>query len=122
MKIEFHIKGVIVTPYQKSVIEKKLMKLKRYLKDEPMIIDVYLTDESSIEKGGVDQSVELSAVFDNEKIFTKEIDDQLMRAFAFAYRSFERNIQRFHRKRIDRTRKSSTTAIDRLLRRLRIRE
>lgn len=122
MKIEFHIKDIVITASQKSLIEKKLKKLKRYLKDEPMIIDVYLTDETTAEKGGLDQSVELSAVFNNEKIFVKEIDDRLMRAFAFAYRSFERQLERFHRKRLDKTQKGSETAVNRLLKKLRIRE
>lgn len=122
MKIEFHIKDIVITANQKSLIEKRLAKLKRYVKDEPMIIDVYLTDESSAEKGGIDQSVELSGIFSGEKIFVKEIDDRLMRAFAFAYSSFERQLERFHRKRIDKMGKGSATAVGRLLRRLRIRE
>lgn len=122
MKIEFHIKEIVLSASQKSLIERKLKKLKRYLKDEPMIIDIYLTDETSAEKGGVDQSVEISGIFGGEKIFVKEIDDRLMRAFAVAYRSFERQLERFHRKRIDKDQKGSKTSVDNLLRKLRIRE
>ncbi|MFA6963373.1 MAG: HPF/RaiA family ribosome-associated protein [Patescibacteria group bacterium] len=101
MKVEFHIKEIVITAKQKSLIEKKILKLKRYIKDEPLVVDVYLRDETSAEKGGVDQSVELSATFGTEKMFVKEIDDRLMRAFAFAYKKLERNLQEFHRKRVD---------------------
>ena len=100
MKVEFHIKDIVITAKQKSLIEKKLFKHKRYIKDEPLIIDVYLADETSAEKGGVDQSVELSAIFGSEKFFVKEVDDRLLRAFAFAYKKFERILQEFHNKRI----------------------
>lgn len=100
MKVEFHIKDVVITAHQKALMEKKLYKLKRYLKDEPMVVDLYLSDESSEEKGGEDQSVEISVVFQSEKIFVREVDSRLMRAFAFAYRSIERKLQEFHQKRI----------------------
>jgi len=101
MKVEFHIKDVVVSENEQSLIEKKLLKLKRYLKDEPFLIDVYITDQAGAEmKGGVDKSVRLSADFQNEQVFVEEIDSITMRAFAFAYRRFERKLQEFHRKRI----------------------
>lgn len=122
MKVQFHVKEVVLTAKQKSLIEKKLFRLKRYLKDEPLIIDVYLRDETGSEKGGVDQSVELSAVFDNEKIFVREVDDRLMRAFAVAYKSFERQLEKFHRKRIDKTHRVKMSHLDLVLRALRLRK
>jgi ribosomal subunit interface protein len=122
MKVEFHIKNIVITAGQKSLIEKKLTKLKRYQKNEPMMIDVYLKDETSAEKGGVDQVVEISAIFNHEKIFVREVDDRLMRAFAFAYRAFERQLERFHRKKIDKTRNGQEKAIGKFLRAVRIRK
>ncbi len=122
MKVEFHIKDIVITASQKSLIEKKLMKLKRYLKNEPMTLDIYLRDETSAEKGGVDQAVELSATFNHEKLFVREVDDRLMRAFAFAYKSFERQMQRFHKKQIDKAHEGSEKAVNRFLKALRIKK
>ncbi len=101
MKIEFHIKDIIVTDQEKALIEQKLLKLKHYLHDEPMIIDVYITDQSGgLNKGGVDKSVRLSADFKNEQIFVEEIDSITMRAFAYAHKRFEDRLQKYHSKRI----------------------
>lgn len=122
MKVEFHIKDIIISNKQKDLIEQKIKKLKRYIKDEPLLIDVYLTDETSLEKGGVDQSVELSTVVSNEKIFIKEIDNRLMRAFAKAYKAFERNLSEFHRKRIDKTRKVDESSFNKVLRALKLKK
>jgi len=120
MKIEFHVKDIVLTARDKSLIEKKLQKLKRYLKDEPMMIDIFLRDETSPEKGGIDQSVEISITFGKEKIFVREVDDRLMRAFAFAYKGLERNLQRFHRKRVKSSHKIDEGKIAKVLRALKI--
>lgn len=120
--MEFHIKDIVITAKQKSIIEKKLFKLKRYLKDEPMVIDCYLLDETGSEKGGTDQVVELSAVFGSEKIFVREVDDRLMRAFAYAYQSFERRMQRFHKKRIDKNHRGGDNYIEKALKALKIKK
>lgn len=122
MQVEFHIKEIVITSKQKSLIEKKLMKLKRYSKDEPLKIDCYLRDETSSEKGGADQAVELATLVGKEKIFVREVDDRLMRAFAFAYRSIERQLERLHRKRIDRTHEGTEKYIDKALKALRLRK
>jgi ribosomal subunit interface protein len=122
MKIEFHIKDIVITAKQKSIIEKKMQKLKRYLKSEPLIIDVYLRDETSPEKGGADQSVELSAVFNHEKIFIREVDDRLMRAFAFAYKAFERQMERTHRKLVEKNQEIGENRVDKVLRALKIKK
>lgn len=115
MKVEFHIKGVPVSKDQKALIKKKLFKLKRYLKNEPLIIDIYLRDESSNEKGGVDQAVEISAVFANEQLFIREVDSKLMRAFAYAYRRFEERMRTFHQKRLDQFKKPGGSRLDKVL-------
>jgi ribosomal subunit interface protein len=122
MKVEFHIKDIVITASQKSLIEKKMMKLKRYSKNEPMTVDIYLRDETSPEKGGIDQAVELSATFGHEKLFVREIDNRLMRAFAFAYKSLERQMQRFHKKQIDKEHEGSEKAVSRLFRALKIKK
>jgi len=67
------------------------------------VIDCYFKDESSAEKGGIDQAVELSATFGSEKIFIREVDDRLMRAFGIAHQALERKLQRFHKQRIDKS-------------------
>ena len=100
MKINIHVDGVIITSKQKTLMERKLQKMKRYVSDEPMAIDLILKDESSAEKGGVDQKVEISATFGKEKIFITETDDRMLRAFAFASKRFERQLSRFHEKRV----------------------
>jgi len=118
MKVEFHIKEIIISAKQKATLEKKLFKLKKYIKDEPLVIDCYLKDETSPEKGGADQAVELAATFGNEKIFVREVDDRLMRAFALAYKSFERNLSRFHKKRIDKSRRGTKNYLEKALKAL----
>ncbi len=120
MQVQFHVKDIVITAKQKALIEKKILRLKRYIKDEPFVVDVYLRDKTSAEKGGIDQAVELSATFENEKIFVKEIDDRLMRAFAFAYKKLERNLQEFHRKRVD-VSQGKEGHIDKLLKRFGLR-
>jgi len=122
MKVEFHIKDIAITAKQKSLIEKKLLRLKRYIKDEPLLIDCYLRDETSPEKGGTDQAVELSAVINKEKIYIREVDDRLMRAFAFAFKQFERQMQRFHKKRIDKSHAGTDNYIDKALKALRFKK
>lgn len=122
MKVEFHIKDIAITAKQKSIIEKKLFKLKRYLKEEPLIIDCYLRDETSPEKGGTDQAVELSAVFGREKLFVREVDDRLMRAFAFAYKSFERQMTRLHKKKVDQAQEGTEGYMEKALKALRIKK
>lgn len=116
MKIEFHTKGVILTSKQKSGMQKKLLKAKKYIPDEPVTVDVVLKDESSAEKGGIDQKIEISATFGKEKIFIEETDDRMMRAFAFALQRFERKLQHFHAKRIDKNKKPGGLRFEKVLR------
>jgi ribosomal subunit interface protein len=105
MKIEFHTNNVILTSKQKAEMEKKLFRTKKYIPDEPVMIDVILQDESSSEKGGIDQMVKLSATFGKERIYIEEVDERLMRAFAIALQRFERDLERFHEKRTDKNKK-----------------
>lgn len=107
MKLEVHTDGVILTAKQKSQMEKKLSKTKKFIPDETLTIDLILKDESSAEKGGVDQKVEINATFGKEKIFISETDDRITRAFAFALKRFERQLSRYHKKKIDNVKKTS---------------
>jgi len=122
MKIEFHIKNVVITAKQKALFEKKLLRAKKYCKDEPITIDVYLRDESSPEKGGVDQTVELSTVIAGEKVFVSETDDRLLRAFARAHKAFDRQMNDIHKEKIEKTQKGSDSYIAKALRALRLRK
>jgi ribosomal subunit interface protein len=115
MKIEFHTKGVILTSKQKKAMEKKLLKTKKYIPDEPLMVDVILKDESSAEKGGIDQKVEINATFGKEKIFIEETDDRIMRAFAFALGRFDRKLQHFHKKKVDRNKKPGGLRFEKVL-------
>lgn len=101
MKINFQADGVIITAKQKALMEKKIYRLKKYLNHKDATIDIILKDDSSVEKGGIDQSVHLSTILGREKIFIEEVDDRLMRAFALAFRRFERRISEFHQKRVE---------------------
>src|SRR3989344_4856903 len=118
MKIEFHIKDVVLTSKQKAMMEKKILKLKRYLKDESVKIDIYLRDDSSPEKGGVDQSVELSTVINGEKIFARDVDDRLLRGFVRAQKAFERQISQLHKQKIEKSHEGTDNYIAKALRAL----
>ena len=100
MKINVQAKGVIITSKQKSLIEKKIAKLKKYIPDEPATIEVILSDETGTEKGGIDQNVNIFATFGKEKIIIQEVDDRLMRGFAFALKRFERQLSRYHHRKV----------------------
>lgn len=122
MKIEFHTKDVLFTSKQKAQFEKKIAKLKKYIKDETTKIDVFFKDESGAEKGGVDQAVEISTVLHGQKVFVREVDDRLNRAFAYAFKSFERQIGRIHGKLVEKPRKVSREYFDKALKVLRLKK
>ncbi len=122
MRIDFHIKEVVITAKQKALFERKLQKLKKYIDNDDTVIELYLKDESSAEKGGVDQSVEIKTVFLGQKVFVRELDDRLPRAFAYAFRSFERQIQRIHQKKVEKSHEGSDWYISRALKALRLKK
>lgn len=99
MKINIQTKGVIITAKQKSVIEKKLMRLKRYVKEwSPVVCDIKLLDQTGENKGGVDQAIHIKVNLPKETIFIEEVDDRMMRAFGFAYKILERKLKRYSQK------------------------
>jgi ribosomal subunit interface protein len=106
VKINFHAKGVIVTAKQKALMEKKIANLRKYLKDiNPVTVDLSLIDESSPERGGIDQAVHITVILPEEKIFIEEVDDRIMRAFGFALKTLERRLSRRHKKNIDKVKR-----------------
>lgn len=106
MKINFRAKGVIVTAKQKALMERKIAGLKKYLKDvDPVMVDLTLLDESSPERGGVDQAVHLSVILPEERIFIEEVDDRIMRAFGFALKTLERRLSRRHKRNVDKVKR-----------------
>lgn len=114
MKINFQVDGVILTAKQKSLIEKKINKLKKFFNNDPVTIDVILQDASSAEKGGVDQVIHLSALVGKEKIFIEETDDRIMRAFAFAFQRFERQLSRWHKRKVDASQGNGENRLDKI--------
>lgn len=115
MKLNTHVDGVIVTSKQKSMMERKLTRMKRYLPDETLVLDLILKDDSSTEKGGIDQKVQIVATFGKEKILIEEIDDRLMRAFAHAIKRMERQLVRYHKKTVDKIRRGGGGRFEKLL-------
>lgn len=102
MNVTVHAKGVIVTSKQKSLIERKILQLRKYVRDfSPVDVTVSLIDESGPEKGGIDQAVHIMVVLPKEEIFIKEVDDRLMRAFGYAFKSLERRLRRYGKIRRD---------------------
>jgi len=96
MKVLIKTKGVVLTSKQKSQIERQIMRLKRFLRDvSPVNVEVSFIDQSGPNKGGVDQAVNIKAVLPKETIFIEEIDDRAMRAYQYAYRTFERKLRRY---------------------------
>jgi ribosomal subunit interface protein len=114
MKINIQTKDVILTAKQKSMIERKISKMKRYVSSEVLVVDVMLTDETSSEKGGIDQAVHINATFGKDSIFIKEIDNRLMRAFAKALKRFERQLSKYHQEKIDKVQRGGGGRFDKL--------
>lgn len=99
MKVNIQTRGVVITAKQKSVIEKKLLRLKRYVKEwSPVVCDVKLFDQTGENKGGVDQAIHINMSLPHEQIFIEEVDDRMMRAFGFAYKILERRLRRYNQK------------------------
>ena len=115
VNVNFQARGVIITAKQKSQIEKKVAKLKKYLNADPVNIDILLTDETSPEKGGMDQTVKLSVTFGKEKIIIEETDDRLMRAFSYAFDRLERNLCRLHQRKVESQKEIGGLRFDKVL-------
>ena len=105
MQINVVTKDVIITARQKSDIEKKISRLKKYLKHEnPVTVDVHLIDDAGQNKTGVTQSVKIDVVSEHYNIHVEEKKSNIMKAFANALGSVDRQIRDQHKKEIDSTR------------------
>ena len=109
MEIKFRTKGVVVTSKQKAFIEKKIARLKRYLKDvNPVVVEIRLVDESGPNKGGVDQAVYIDLILPKESIHISEVDDRIMRAFGYSFSVLERRIKRYAGKTVGEKRRKGS--------------
>jgi len=101
MKVNVQTDGIIITSKQEATIEKKIKRLKKYLSEEQAVIDVMISDETGPEKGGIDQTVQIKTTIGKEKIIIEESDDRIMRAFAYAFERFERQLSRYHQRKVE---------------------
>ena len=109
MKVNFNIKDVIISTKQKKMMERKLLTLRKFVKNwSPVSVDVTLTDESGPDKNGIDQAVHLNVILPKEKIYIEEIDDNMMRAFNYATKTLERRFRRYNKKNIDNNRREAS--------------
>lgn len=106
MQINVVTKDVIITARQKSFIEKKISRLKKYLKHEsPVKVEVHLIDDSGPNKTGVTQTVKINVASEHYNLHVEEKkNNNIMKAFANALRSVDRQVRDQHKKEIDKTR------------------
>jgi len=109
MKVNFNIKDVIINTKQKKMMERKLLALRKFVKNwSPVNIDVTLTDESGPDKNGIDQAVHINVIMPKEKIYIEEVDDNMMRAFNYAVKTLERRFRRYNKKHIQNDRREAS--------------
>jgi len=101
VQINVVTKDVIITARQKSDIEKKIGRLKKYLKHEsPVAVEVHLIDDSGPNKNGVTQSVKIDVTSEHYNIHVEEKRNNIMKAFALALSSVDRQVRDQHKKEI----------------------
>ena len=99
-------RGVIITARQKSYIEKKVSRLNKYLKNEkPITVTVQLIDDSGPNKSGVTQTVKIDVTSPNIALHVEEKKNNIMKAFARAMLSTERQVRDQHKQEIQKSRK-----------------
>lgn len=103
MKILFHNQGITPTELEKTEMIEKLSGLEKFVqRDEPVVIDVYLIDESAKQsKNGLDQTVHISALLSGRKVIIEETNINHMQAFLKAYHRFKATLEDRHQKGID---------------------
>ncbi|PIU24099.1 ribosomal subunit interface protein [Candidatus Berkelbacteria bacterium CG08_land_8_20_14_0_20_39_8] len=107
MQINVVAKDVIITARQKSYIEKKISRLKKYLKHEsPVSVEVHLVDDSGPNKDGVTQTVKVNVRSEHYNIHIEEKKNNIMKAFTNALKSVDRQVRDQHKKEIQKTRKA----------------
>lgn len=106
MDVSISTRGVIVTARQKSYIEKKFNKIDKYLKHRsPVKAAVQLIDDSGPNKSGVTQTVKIDLDAPGYELHVEEKKNNLMKAFANAISSVERQVRDQHKKEIEKSRK-----------------
>jgi len=106
MQINVSTRDVIITARQKSYIEKKVSRLNKYLKHEnPVTVNVQLIDDSGPNKSGVTQTVKIDVTSPNIALHVEEKKNNVMRAFARAMSSTERQVRDQHKQEIQKSRK-----------------
>ena len=106
MQINVSTRDVIFTARQKSYIEKKVSRLNKYLKHEnPVTVNVQLIDDSGPNKSGVTQTVKIDVTSPHYSLHVEEKKNNVMRAFARAMLSTERQVRDQHKQEIQKSRK-----------------
>jgi len=106
MQINLSTRGVIITARQKKYIERKIGRLNKYLKHEsPVKIDVQLVDDSGPNKNGVTQTVKIDVTSPHYSLHIEEKKNNVMKAFARAVSSAERQVRDKHKQEIQKSRK-----------------
>jgi len=109
MKVNFKIRDVIINTKQKRIMERKLLALRKFVKNwSPVIVDLTLTDESGPDRNGIDQAVHINVILPKEKIYIEEVDNNMMRAFNYATKTLERRFRRYNKKNIDNNRREAS--------------
>jgi len=106
MQINVSTHDVIITAKQKRYIEKKVSRLDKYLKHEkPVTVSVQLIDDSGPNKSGVTQTVKIDVISPHYTLHIEEKKNNVMKAFARAISSAERQVRDQHKKEIQRSRR-----------------
>jgi len=106
MQINVSTRDVIITAKQKRYIEKKVNRLNKYLKHEnPVTVTVQLIDDSGPNKSGVTQTVKIDIISPHYTLHVEEKKNNVMKAFARAMSSSERQVRDQHKQEIQKSRK-----------------
>ena len=106
MQINVSTRDVIITARQKGYIEKKVNRLNKYLKHEnPVTVTVQLIDDSGPNKSGVTQTVKIDIISPHYTLHVEEKKNNVMKAFARAMSSSERQVRDQHKQEIQKSRK-----------------
>lgn len=106
MQINVSTRDVIITARQKRYIEKKVNRLNKYLRHEsPVTVNVVLIDDSGPNKSGVTQTVKIDVTSAHYQTHVEEKKNNVMKAFARAMSSAERQVRDKHKQKIQKSRR-----------------
>lgn len=109
MKINLSVKKeIVLTVKQQKYIQKRLIKLDRFLKhkDQALVVDIKMSDDTGGAKGGVDKNVSITVQIPGEQapLHISDREDKIMRAFNMAIDRVERKLREDHRQLVKATR------------------